>query len=125
MSFSSASLQAASQMGPIGWAAFSLGGIAQLASIIAAVKSMGKFAEGGIVGGSSYSGDRLMAHVNSGEMILNGRQQKNLFDLLDSGDVGGGASGGDVSFRICGDQLYGVLRNYTNVKSKTGRVTAF
>lgn len=124
MSFSSASLQAASQLGPIGWAAFSLGGIAQLASIIAAVKSMGKFAEGGIVGGSSYSGDRLMAHVNSGEMILNGRQQKNLFDLLDSGDVGG-ASGGDVSFRIRGDQLYGVLKNYTNVKSKTGRVTAF
>lgn len=125
MSFSSASLQAASQLGPIGWAAFSLGGIAQLASIIAAVKSMGKFAEGGIVGGSSYSGDRLMAHVNSGEMILSGRQQKNLFELLDSGVVGGGASGGDVSFRIRGDQLYGVLKNYTNVKSKTGRVTAF
>lgn len=125
MSFSSASLQAASQLGPIGWAAFSLGGIAQLASIIAAVKSMGKFAEGGIVGGSSYSGDRLIAHVNSREMILNGRQQKNLFELLDSGDVGGGASGGDVSFRIRGDQLYGVLKNYTNVKSKTGRVTAF
>lgn len=124
MSFSSASLQAASQLGPIGWAAFSLGGIAELASIIAAVKSMGKFAEGGIVGGSSYSGDRLMAHVNSGEMILNGRQQKNLFDMVDSGDFGGGG-GGVVDFRIQGNALYGVLRNYTNVKSKTGRVTAF
>lgn len=124
MSFSTASLQAASQLGPIGWAAFSLGGIAQLASIIAAVKSMGKFAEGGIVGGSSYGGDRLMARVNSGEMILSGRQQKNLFDMVDSGDFGGGG-GGVVDFRIQGNALYGVLRNYTNVKSKTGRVTAF
>ena len=124
MSFSSASLQAAQQLGPIGWAAFSLGGIEQLASIIAAVKSMGKFAEGGIVGGSSYGGDRLMARVNSGEMILSGRQQKNLFDMVDSGDFGGGG-GGVVDFRIQGNALYGVLRNYTNVKSKTGRVTAF
>jgi len=38
------------------------------------------FEEGGIVPGNSYTGDNVKANVNSGEMILNGPQQKNLFD---------------------------------------------
>jgi hypothetical protein len=38
------------------------------------------FEEGGIVQGSSYKGDNVKANVNSGEMVLNGSQQKNLFD---------------------------------------------
>jgi hypothetical protein len=41
-----------------------------------------KFATGGIVGGSSYTGDNVIARVNSGEMILNFEQQKKLFDML-------------------------------------------
>lgn len=43
------------------------------------------FASGGIVPGSSYSGDNVMARVNSGEMVLNQGQQRNLFNALDSG----------------------------------------
>ena len=39
------------------------------------------FAGGGIVGGSSFSGDRVQANVNSGEMILNRQQQKELFNI--------------------------------------------
>lgn len=42
----------------------------------------GAFAEGGVVGGSSFTGDRLFARVNSGEMILNKRQQSNLAGML-------------------------------------------
>tara|TARA_R110001632_G_scaffold137804_2_gene253418 strand:+ start:7740 stop:9869 length:2130 start_codon:yes stop_codon:yes gene_type:complete len=42
----------------------------------------GAFAKGGIVGGSSFSGDKLFARVNSGEMILNNRQQSNLSKLI-------------------------------------------
>lgn len=45
-----------------------------------------KFADGGIspllVGGSSYVGDKVLARVNSGEMILNKTQQANLFKML-------------------------------------------
>jgi len=44
---------------------------------------IGAFAGGGIVGGGSFNGDKVPAFVNSGEMILNGRQQGNLFDILD------------------------------------------
>ena len=56
-------------------------GLAGVASIIAVMASMPKFATGGIVPGSSFSGDSIMARVNSGEMILNSGQQSNLFRL--------------------------------------------
>jgi hypothetical protein len=43
-----------------------------------------KFASGGIVAGSSYSGDRVNARLNSGEMVLNGTQQRNMFNQINS-----------------------------------------
>lgn len=42
----------------------------------------GKFAHGGIVPGNSYTGDRLLAGVNSGELILNEAQQGTLAKTL-------------------------------------------
>lgn len=41
-----------------------------------------KFAEGGIVPGNAYNGDKVIARVNSGEMVLNKGQQANLFKML-------------------------------------------
>lgn len=46
--------------------------------------AIGSFATGGIIPGASYTGDNLTANVNSGEMILNGQQQKRLFDIADN-----------------------------------------
>lgn len=82
-------------------------------SVFANIKSMvsGKFAEGGIVGGTSYTGDKLFAMVNSGEMILNKRQQNNLANM-----IGGG---GQVEFVISGDSLVGVLNNKHNKRNLT------
>ncbi|MCD8106407.1 MAG: hypothetical protein LUE20_00370 [Oscillospiraceae bacterium] len=51
--------------------------------------SQSGFAGGGIVGGRLYTGDRLTARVNSGEMILNGSQQARLFELANSPMDGG------------------------------------
>ena len=70
-------------MGPIAWLAFAATGLAQLTAMINSVKSMGGFATGGVVGGSSTYGDRKFARVNSGEMILNKSQQTRLFNLID------------------------------------------
>ena len=89
--------------------------VGTLASVFANIKQManaaGKFAEGGIVGGTSYSGDKLFAMVNSGEMILNKRQQGNLANM-----IGGG---GQVEFVISGDSLVGVLNNKRNKTNLT------
>ena len=77
---------AAAAMGPAGIVALPGLLASQLAlinSAFAGIAVAGAFAGGGIVGGGSYSGDRMQAYVNSGEMILNGRQQGNLFDILD------------------------------------------
>lgn len=41
-----------------------------------------KFAEGGVVRGNSFSGDRVLVRANSGEMILNRQQQAALFAKL-------------------------------------------
>lgn len=51
-----------------------------IASAIASVNGA-KFATGGIVGGTSYTGDNVPVMVNSGEMILNQGQQARLFEL--------------------------------------------
>lgn len=52
-----------------------------LASIATAKAQMSGYAEGGIVPGTSYSGDRVQARVNSGEMVLTQAQQKQLFEI--------------------------------------------
>lgn len=53
-------------------------------SVVAAMASIPKFAKGGIVPGISFAGDKVPAMLNSGEMILNGSQQANLFKILNS-----------------------------------------
>ena len=112
-SYATALAQAAT-MGPWAWAAFGLTGLGQLMAMIAGVRSAAGFAQGGIVGGTSYTGDKQYIRVNSGEMILNGQQQARLFSMINSG-----GSGGKVEFEISGQKLRGVLNNYD---SKMGKV---
>lgn len=63
--------------------------VANIASAVSTVKSA-KFANGGIVGGTSYSGDNVNVRVNSGEMILNTRQQAELFAVANGQPISGG-----------------------------------
>jgi hypothetical protein len=115
-----ASGAAASQAGiPVVGPALAVAAVAAvLAAITAAISSSQKvqrFANGGIVGGSSFTGDRVSAQVNSGEMILNKTQQANLFKLAN-----GGGTGKEVTFHISGTDLVGVMNNI-NRKNKVIR----
>lgn len=95
----------------VGWA---MAGLAIAGIVAALIAAMSKFATGGIVGGNSYSGDKNIVRVNSGEMILNKTQQRNLLDIANGKT---GARGGQVEFKIKGDQLVGVLNNYGRLRS--------
>ena len=102
---------------------------AAVASVLAAMASVPKFAAGGIVPGASFTGDKVPALLNSGEMILNGSQQSNLFKMLNSGLYGSlsqkiAPSMEDQSVRlysdveIRGDRIFLALHNHIK---KTGK----
>lgn len=93
----------AAQSGPFGWLMIA----PAIAAAIAAFAAIPKFAEGGIVGGSSFFGDKLLARVNSGEMILNQKQQGRLLGALETPHVVV-----DGEARVSGKDIYISLRNY-------------
>jgi len=82
--------------------------------------SLPKFAEGGIVGGGSMYGDKVLLRANSGEMIINKRQQSNLFDVLDNGFKDNYST---ITWKLKGSDLYGSMKNYSKTVAKTGKIT--
>ena len=85
------------EQGPYGFITSALvaaAGAAQIATIIASKPQPPAFATGGVVPGNSYSGDRITALVNSGEMILTRQQQARLFDIAT------GAAAGETNINI-------------------------
>lgn len=114
--FSSAASSGAKLPFPYNLAAIAAG----VAAVVAALSMIGSFANGGIIKGSNTIGDMNIARVNSGEMILNGSQQKHLFNMLNQGGGNTDSStGGEVHFKIQGKDLVGVLSNYNK---KVGKV---
>lgn len=104
----------AAQTPLVGWL---LAGAAA-AAVVAALASIPSFSTGGIFAGNSTIGDMNLARVNAGEMILNNRQQRNLFNLLNGNGTTVGSGGGQVEFKIKGKELVGVLANYNNKTAK-------
>lgn len=121
----------------IDWLAFGIAGTAQLISLVATIQG---FATGGIVGGNSKTGDKMLIRANSGEMVLNNQQQANLFKLLngktvaspnlhndglaevkfDSSQLRGALyqPGGNFEFKISGRDLVGVMANETRTSKR-------
>ena len=91
----------------IGW----ITAIGAIGSMIAAFATIPKFANGGIVPGNMFSGDRVPVLANSGEMILNRTQQGYLFNMLQSRGYRKNDEISTVRFEIGYDKLIGVLNN--------------
>lgn len=104
--------------------------IAAIASVIATIvatfanimSAVGAFADGGIVGGGNLHGDKMLARLNSGEMVLNRTQQAKLFRTIESGNIGASQTTiSQVNWKIKGSDLYGTLQNYKTIKGKQGK----
>lgn len=117
---------------------------AGVAAVIAALALIGRFEKGGIVGGNSPTGDKLLARVNSGEMILNKNQQHKLWKMINAplrvqypqvsqprlqpnytfnaaAVPTATEAGGNFRFEVEGRKLVAVLSNETRLASKSGR----
>lgn len=110
---SSATKEGSKMPFPLNIAAIAAG----IAAVVAGIAMIGSFADGGVIGGNSFHGDNMFARVNAGEMILNNKQQGNLFRLLDGGGVA--SNTGTPTVKIKGSDLYVALNNYG---SKMGKI---
>lgn len=138
MGFAQASANEGKKGNLLEWVAASAVGVAQLMAIISAVKGSTGYATGGIVGGNSYTGDRIPVRVNSGEMILNRWQQKRLWDVanglggvpqvgnvrpaIGAGSIAQATVHVSVSGRLVGQgrQLVAVIGNERKARGKAG-----
>ena len=75
------------------------------------------YAEGGIVPGNSYYGDKVPAFLNSGEMVLNAGQQSRLFGMINSPSAGGDGSWETANVSIGFDEMEIMLEKINKRKS--------
>lgn len=85
--------------------------VAAVASVLAALANLPKFAQGGIVPGTSFTGDNVLIRANSGERVLT-REQNAQYER-------GMGFGGTVKFKIEGGDLVGVLNNNQKIASRS------
>lgn len=95
------------------WASVAIataGSVAAYAAAGAAKAAANKYETGGIVPGNSRHGDRVLARVNSGELILNTAQQDNLARLIEASAslAQSGASGVGIHVHFDGVSFYGL-----------------
>lgn len=94
--------------------------VAMTAMIEAAKQKAPGYNSGGIYLGGTSFGDKGLARLNKGEMILNMSQQANLFDAINSGQMGGsGKQILNIGFdRIRGSDIYLSLKNHMKSTGK-------
>ena len=63
-------------------------------------QTVDSFEQGGILGGGSFSGDKLTFNGNSGEMVLTGQQQSRLFSIANGANTGSGSKSDAMGINI-------------------------
>lgn len=104
--FASASAQSSS-MGPWAWVAFTLAGVAEIAGVIASIKNMAKFADGGIVSGPTMALVGEYAGASSNPEVI--APLNKLRELIPAGSAGTVVL--DHEIVIDGSKLKIVMRN--------------
>ena len=94
--------------GIFGWIAAIAGGLGTMIATISAIHNATGYATGGIVEGTTYSGDQIPAMLNAGEVVLNHAQTANVANALE----GGGMRGIDLSAKVNGEQIVLVANRY-------------
>lgn len=90
-----------------------------IAAALALFAAIPKFARGGVVTGGPSSGDKMLARVNAGEMILNQGQQSHLFEAINSGRLGGGGNiHSSVTTRVRAKDLILTINNELKSQGK-------
>ena len=97
-----------------GWLPFLAAGAAAMATTISTIHSLTGYAEGGMVNGSTYSGDQIPIMANAGEVVLTKAQQGNLASQLQ----GGGLQNLKLDGVITGENIHIVHNRYL---SRTGQ----
>lgn len=88
-----------------------------------ATSDAGAFEQGGIVGGTSYTGDKLSARVNSREMILTQSQQARLFEIANTPAAVGGFDYQALAAAIAAQPA--PVMDYTEFKEFEQKVSTF
>lgn len=89
---------------------------AAVAGVIAAFAAIPKFETGGVVGGNSFYGDKILARVNSKELILNQSQQASLY-----GQLSGGSSVAYIpDVRLSGNDIWLSFKRTEERKNRIG-----
>ena len=120
LGFAQATATTGSTSGIFGWIAAIVGGIATMTSAISAIHSatgfanggvvqpsMKRYATGGLIEGTHYSGDMQLARVNAGETILTRAQAGNVVSQLN----GSGLNNLNLTATISGEQIRLALNN--------------
>lgn len=98
---------------PFPWNLVAIGGA--IAAALAAFAMIPRFEKGGIVGGNSTQGDKILARLNSGEMVLNKGQQGTLYGLLNNQGRAVHVSG---EFKVRGRDLVAAIDNNNRFKQR-------
>ena len=91
---------------------------AAIGAVLAMFAAIPKFAGGGVIQGGSSINDLQLARVNAGEMILNGTQQRHLWNAINSDRLGGGLDGKKVIGVLRGSNMYLLIENYKKQAKK-------
>ena len=100
--------------GVFGWIAAVTTGLATMISTITAIKSVTGsakgYASGGMVEGTSYSGDNIVARLNAGEGVLTAQGVQNAASMANG--LAGAQSGGASSSFVTGENIVLGVNNF-------------